>query len=71
MSNTYIIEVGEAAVGIVTRESAASGYRFFASDRRLDAIEGKTFGAPRQVEKLARDLIARRPLRADGRSLAS
>ncbi len=60
MSSSYIIEIGESAVGLVTRETAGDAYRFFASDSRLHVLEGRTFHKLQQVERLARDLIARR-----------
>jgi hypothetical protein len=59
MSSTYIIEIGEFAVGLVTRD-AAGAFRFFASDSRLHALEGQSFPRLRQVERRARDLIAGR-----------
>lgn len=71
MSHSYVIEVGDADAGIVTRESVASAYQFFASDPRFLPLEGKMFRAPRQAEKLARDLIARRSPVALGSRVAS
>jgi hypothetical protein len=66
MSNSYIIEVGDLAVGLVTRQSASRGFLFFASDPRLASLEQRTFGTPRQAEALARDLIQRRSTGSGG-----
>ncbi len=41
MSSAYIIEIGESAVGLVTRDSASGAFHFFASDSRLHALEGQ------------------------------
>lgn len=60
MSNSTIIEIGDAAVGLVTREDAQGAYRFFASDCRLHALEGRSFRQIRHVERLARELISSR-----------
>ncbi len=60
MSSAYIIEIGESAVGLVTRDSASGAFHFFASDSRLHALEGQSFHKLRQVEQRVRELIARR-----------
>ncbi len=60
MSSATIIEIGDQAVGLVTRDSASGAFHFFASDSRLHALEGQPFGKLRQVEQRARELIARR-----------
>lgn len=41
MSDTYIIEVGSQAAGIVVRDTG--GYRFFAASHRFNRIEGELF----------------------------
>ncbi len=60
MSSSYIIEIGDSAVGLVTRDTAGGAFHFFASDHRFHALEGQPFQKLRQVEKRARELIARR-----------
>ncbi len=65
MSSSYIIEIGEAAVGLVTRDAASGVFHFFASDSRLHALEGQRFNKLRQVEQRVRELIGR-PRRAGG-----
>jgi hypothetical protein len=52
MSDTYIIEVGSQAAGIVVRE--ADGYRFFAASHRFNALEGQLFRNAREAEQAAR-----------------
>jgi hypothetical protein len=52
MSNSYIIEVGSQAAGIVVRD--ARGYRFFAANRRFNSLEGRLFRNVREAERAAR-----------------
>jgi hypothetical protein len=52
MSDTYIIEVGSQAAGIVVRD--AKGYRFFAATRRFNPLEGRLFRNAREAERAAR-----------------
>jgi hypothetical protein len=54
MSDTYIIEVGSQAAGIVVRNPG--GYRFFAATRRFNALEGRLFRNAREAERAARRL---------------
>jgi hypothetical protein len=54
MSDTYIIEVGSQAAGIVVRNPG--GYRFFAATRRFNALEGRLFRNAREAEQAARRL---------------
>lgn len=56
MSNSYIIELDDTAVGLVQRVSSASPFTFFASDMRFQALEGRTFSSPRAAEQAARAL---------------
>ena len=51
MSDTYIIEVGSQAAGIVVRD--ADGYRFFAAAHRFNAIDGQLFRNARAAERAA------------------
>ncbi len=52
MSDTYIIEVGSQAAGIVVRD--AKGYRFFAATRRFNPLEGRLFRNASDAERAAR-----------------
>ena len=54
MSDTYIIEVGSQAAGIVVRD--ADGYRFFAATHRFNLLEGQLFRNAREAERAARRL---------------
>jgi hypothetical protein len=54
MSNSYIIELDDTAVGLVQRANAVSPFIFFASDTRFQALEGRTFPSPRAAEQAAR-----------------
>ena len=51
MSDTYIIEVGSQAAGIVVRDR--EGYRFFAASHRFNPIEGQVFRNAREAERAA------------------
>jgi len=51
MSDTYIIEIGSQAAGIVVRDPA--GYRFFAASRRFSRLEGRLFRNAREAERAA------------------
>ena len=51
MPDTYIIEVGSQAAGIVVRD--ANGYRFFAASHRFNRIEGELFRNAREAERAA------------------
>ena len=51
MSDTYIIEVGSKAAGIVVRDP--DGYRFFAASHRFNALEGQLFRNAREAEHAA------------------
>jgi hypothetical protein len=54
MSDTYIIEVGSQAAGIVVRDPR--GYRFFAASHRFYRLEGQLFRSAREAERAARRL---------------
>lgn len=51
MSDTFIIEVGSQAAGIVVRDT--DGYRFFAASHRFNRIEGELFRNAREAERVA------------------
>jgi hypothetical protein len=51
MSDTYIIEVGSQAAGIVVR--TAKGYQFFAATHRFNPLEGQVFRNAREAERAA------------------
>ena len=51
MSDTYIIEVGSQAAGIVVRNP--DGYRFFAANHRFNPLEGQLFRNAREAERAA------------------
>jgi hypothetical protein len=56
MSDTYIIEVGSQAAGIVVRDPG--GYRFFAASNRFNPMEGQLFRNTREAERAARRLAS-------------
>jgi len=51
MSDSYIIEVGSQAAGIVVR--TPEGYRFFAATQRFNQMEGQLFRNARDAERAA------------------
>lgn len=52
MSDTYIIEVGSQAAGIVVRDP--KGYRLFAATHRYNPLEGRLFRNAREADRAAR-----------------
>ncbi len=60
MSDTYIIEIGSQAAGIVVR--GPEGFRFFAASHRFNSMEGQLFRNAREAERAAfRFLSGRAP----------
>jgi len=57
MSEAYVIEIEDRAVGVVVRE--AGGYRFFASRARFAALENKVFGSPEKAHRAALQITGR------------
>jgi hypothetical protein len=54
VSDTYIIEVGSQAAGIIVR--VPGGYRFFAASQRFNRLESQLFRSAREAERAARRL---------------
>jgi len=71
MPQSYIIEIGEDAVGLISRECVSRPFSFFASDARLSALDGARFATPNAAETAARVHLKRRPLRNASFSLAN
>jgi len=55
MSDTYIIEIGSKAAGIVVRDT--DGYRFFAACHEFNRLEGQLFRNAREAERAANRLV--------------
>jgi len=58
MYNAYIIECGEIAAGIVTREKR--GYLFHAAADAFRPLEGQTFDTPQKAQHAAAHLRSAR-----------
>ena len=58
MPNAYIVEVAGQTAGIVARDQR--GYRFFASDRFFDSLDGQEFSSARHAERAAQALLRQR-----------
>jgi hypothetical protein len=68
MSLSFIIEIGGKPVGLVHRYDRQEPFRFIASDRRLEGLEGQTFSKPVRAEAAARAwLAAKKKHRQDSR----
>jgi hypothetical protein len=52
MSDSYIIEVGGGAAGLVVRDGGK--FRFFAAKSEFAGLEGQSFRNPREAEMAAR-----------------
>jgi hypothetical protein len=59
MIQSYIVEIGEEAVGLVSREQPSQPFRFVASDARLRQLDGAPFATPRAAEAAAQLHLAR------------
>ncbi len=55
MSNAYIIEVNDTAVGLVSRD--ANVYRFHAVVPRVNALNGQIFSSPAHATQAARRIL--------------
>lgn len=64
MTNAYVIEIDEEAVGLVVREPEncrrGQGYRFYASAKGFQALEGKIFSNPQSAWRSARIVSGQR-----------
>lgn len=58
MPEAYIIEIDDRTAGIIAKDQR--GYRFFASDRSFDGLEGREFRNARDAERAARALLRQR-----------
>ena len=58
MASAHIVEVGDRTAGIVVREHG--GFRFFASERALDPLEGALFRTIDQAAPAARERLKHR-----------
>ncbi len=57
MSDAYVIEIGEEAVGIVAREPR--GFRFYAAKSSFRPLEGQIFNSAKKAHSAAVDLRRR------------
>lgn len=64
MTNAYVIEIDEEAVGLVVREGEnrrqGQGYRFYASIKGFQTLEGKIFPNPQSAWRSAKIISAQR-----------
>jgi len=56
MSDSFIIEAGDRAAGIIVRDRHS--FRFYAAGQPFFALEGRTFGNPLEATRAAERLIA-------------
>jgi len=62
MSDAYIIEIDDVAVGLVVRQREIGGgknYCFYAAHRPLRSIEGRLFPTPDKARKAAIALLGK------------
>jgi hypothetical protein len=65
MSHAYIIECGEHAAGIVTREKR--GFIFHAAAAVFRPLDGQSFDSPQRAQRAAEKLQgARKPVKRAG-----
>lgn len=64
MTDAYVIEIDEDAVGLVVRESRGAhrgqGYRFYASLKGFQSLEGRIFSNPESARRSAQVVSRRR-----------
>ena len=64
MTNAYVIEIDEEAVGLVVKETGNSrqgqGYRFYASVKSFQTLEGKIFSNPQSAWRSAKIISGQR-----------
>ena len=64
MTDAYVIEIGEDAIGLVVREAretrAGKGYRFYASVKHYRSLEGKIFPNPESARRSAKILSSQK-----------
>ena len=57
MSNAYVIEINDEAIGLVVREdneyNDRCSYRFYASSSQFLSLEGQIFNNPEKARKKA------------------
>lgn len=57
MTDAYVIEIGEEAIGLVVRETEIThrsrSYRFYASKKGFQTLEGKMFPNPESARRSA------------------
>jgi hypothetical protein len=57
MTDAYVIEIGEEAIGLVVRETEnvhrSRSYRFYASKKGFHILEGKMFPNPESARRSA------------------
>lgn len=70
MSDVYLIEIGETAVGLVARDDDGS-YRFHAAVPEMNEIDGQNFAIPDLARRAARRLMDRRPAPAPAPAVLS
>jgi hypothetical protein len=61
MLDVYMIEVDDAAVGIVAREVATDLYLFHAAVPGLFVLEGQHFRSPDEARRAARETLGVKP----------
>ncbi len=57
MTDAYVIEIGEEAIGLVVREAESAQrrnyFRFYASVKGFQSLEGKSFTSPESAKRSA------------------
>jgi hypothetical protein len=61
MSDVYLIEVGDRAVGLVARAEDGKSYRFHAAIPRAFGLDGRVFRTPDDAQAAARKALEEQP----------
>lgn len=60
MSDVYLIEVNDEAVGLVARDPEAKAYRFHAALKSVFTLDGQLFPTPSDAQRAARHVLESR-----------
>ena len=61
MSDVYLIEVGNRAVGLVARAEDGKSYRIHAAIPRAFGLDGRVFRTPDDAQAAARKALEEKP----------
>ncbi|MGQ4273098.1 hypothetical protein [Terrihabitans sp. B22-R8] len=61
MSDVYMIEIDDRALGLVARDPVCGTYRFHAALPETFELDGKLFDTPDEARRAARKMLGMKP----------